>query len=87
MFVRNHVEAIVACDLFVAVSARFRVLYVFAVMEAGSRRVLHVDVTDHPTVLWTAHPFEGLDRSFRGGILGHVDREAAVKASKTLKML
>jgi hypothetical protein len=39
----------VACDFFVAVTARFHVLYVFMVMEVGSPRILHMNVTDHPT--------------------------------------
>ena len=42
-----------ACDFLVAVTARFRVLYVFVMMEIGSRRVLHYNVTAHPTAEWT----------------------------------
>jgi len=52
-FVRNHAEAIVACDLFVSVTATFRVLYVFVMMEIGNRRILHCNVTAHPTAEWT----------------------------------
>jgi putative transposase len=52
-FVRNHARAIVACDFVVAVTLRFRILYVFVVMEVGSRRILHVNVTAHPTSSWT----------------------------------
>jgi hypothetical protein len=40
-FVRNHAKAIVACDFFVVVTASFRLLYVFVVLEQGTRRVLH----------------------------------------------
>jgi putative transposase len=47
-FVRNHAQAIVACDFFVSVTSSFRVLYVFVAMEIGSRRILHRDVTGHP---------------------------------------
>jgi putative transposase len=36
-FLRNHAQNIVACDFFVAVTARFRILYVFVVLEIGSR--------------------------------------------------
>ena len=35
--VRNHAKAMVASDFFVAVTASFRVLYVFVVMEIGTR--------------------------------------------------
>ena len=52
-FVKNHAQGIVACDFLVAVTARFRVLYVFVLMEIGSRRVLHYNVTAHPTAEWT----------------------------------
>jgi len=34
-FVRNHARAILACDFFVVVTARFRILYVFVIMEGG----------------------------------------------------
>lgn len=54
VFVRSHAQAIVACDFFVTVTASFRVLYAFVVMEVGSRRILHINVSDHPTSAWTA---------------------------------
>jgi transposase InsO family protein len=52
-FVRNHAHAVVACDFFTAITARFRVLYVFVVLEVGTRRILHWNVTEHPTAEWT----------------------------------
>jgi transposase InsO family protein len=52
-FVRNHAKGIVACDFCVAVTATFRLLYVFVVIEHASRRLLHVNVTAHPTAEWT----------------------------------
>jgi putative transposase len=51
--VRNHAKEIVACDLCVVVTATFRFLYVFVTMEHATRRILHVNVTDHPTASWT----------------------------------
>ena len=56
-FVRNHANAIVACDFFVVVTASFRMLYVFATMELGTRRILHHNVTAHPTAGWTVQQF------------------------------
>jgi len=67
-FVRNHAQAIVACDFFTVVTASFRVLYVFVAMEVGSRRLLHVNVTDHPTAAWTLQQFRETlpgDHSYR----------------------
>jgi putative transposase len=52
-FVRNHARFIVACDFVVAVTLRFRILYAFVVMEVGSRKILHLNVTPHPTSSWT----------------------------------
>jgi putative transposase len=52
-FVRNHAQAIVACDFCVVVTATFRLLYVFVVMEHVTRRILHANVTAHPTAQWT----------------------------------
>jgi putative transposase len=52
-FVRNHAQAIVACDFCVAITATFHMLYVFVVIEHASRRLLHVNVTAHPTSEWT----------------------------------
>jgi len=56
-FVRNHAKGIVACDFFVSVNATFRIVYVFVAMEIGSRRVLHLNVTEHPTAEWTIQKF------------------------------
>ncbi len=52
-FVRNHAEAIVACDFFVTVTATFRLLYVLVMIEHGSRRLVHFNITQHPTAAWT----------------------------------
>jgi transposase InsO family protein len=54
-FVRNHAQVIVACDFCVVVTATFRLLYVFVVMEHATRRILHTNVTAHPTAPWTLH--------------------------------
>jgi putative transposase len=50
---RHHAQAIIACDFCLVVTATFRLLYVFVVMEHATRRVLHVNVTAHPTAQWT----------------------------------
>jgi len=47
----------VACDFLLAVTARFRVLYVLEVMEVGSRQILHFNVIAHPTASWTLQQF------------------------------
>ncbi len=52
-FLRNHAQAIIACDFFVAVTATFRLFYVFVLIHHGSRRLVHFNVTAHPTATWT----------------------------------
>src|SRR6266851_1862245 len=52
-FLKNHAKGILACDFFVAVTATFRMLYVFVVIEHGTRRLAHVNVTAHPSADWT----------------------------------
>lgn len=46
-----------AADFLVAITAGFRVLYVLVVMEVSSRRILHCNVTAHPTAEWTLQQF------------------------------
>ena len=43
-FVRNHAQSIVACDFLVVVTTRFRTLYVFLLVEVGTRRIVHCKV-------------------------------------------
>ena len=56
-FVRNHAQAILACDFFVTLTASFRVLYFFVVMEVRARRIPHFNATTHPTADWTLQQF------------------------------
>jgi hypothetical protein len=67
-FLRNHAEAILACDFFVTVTASFRLLYVFVLIHHGSRRLVHCDVTAHPTAAWTLQQLReaiGFERAYR----------------------
>ena len=56
-FVRNHARAMLACDFLVAVTATFRTIYIFIVMDIGTRQIVHWNVTAHPTAAWTAQQF------------------------------
>jgi transposase InsO family protein len=63
-FINNHAQAILACDFFVTVTANFRLLYVFVIMEIGIRRIVHINVTDHPISEWTLQQFrEAIQKS------------------------
>ena len=75
-FIRNHAEGIIACDFCVAVTATFRILYVFVVIEHGRRRLLHINVTAHPTAQWTLQQFrEAIPADHAYRVLIH-DRDA-----------
>ena len=52
-FLKSHARGILACDFFIAVTASFRMLYVFVVIEHGTRRLARVNVTTHPSAAWT----------------------------------
>jgi putative transposase len=55
--VRNHAGAMLACDFFVTITARFRALYAFVVLDVDTRRIVHWNVTEHPTTAWTVQQF------------------------------
>lgn len=53
-FLNNHVKDIVACDFFTVPTATFRVLFVFIILAHERRRIVHFNITEHPTAQWTA---------------------------------
>jgi hypothetical protein len=52
-FLENHVKQLVSIDFFTVPTIRFQVLYVFLVLAHDRRRILHFNVTAHPTAEWT----------------------------------
>jgi hypothetical protein len=52
-FLVNHAEQMASVDFFMVPTATFRVLFVFVVLSDARRRVLHFQVTEHPTQEWT----------------------------------
>ncbi len=65
-FLRNQAKAILACDFLVAVTVTFKMFYVFVVIEHGARRLLHFNLTQHPTAQWTLRQLREVV-SFRDG--------------------
>ena len=53
-FLENHMADLVSIDFFTVPTARFQVLFCLLVLSHNRRRVLHFNVTDHPTAEWTA---------------------------------
>ena len=54
VFLKNHIQEIVAVDFFVVPTVRKQVLFVFLLLAHERRRVLHFNVTANPTAAWTA---------------------------------
>ena len=56
-FIQNHAKEVWACDFLTQYTAFFAVVYVFVIMEVGSRRIVHVNVTRSPTLAWVKQQF------------------------------
>src|SRR5947199_1737474 len=53
-FLANHVRDLVSIDFFTVPTVGLRVLFVLVVLAHHRRRVVHFNVTEHPTAHWTA---------------------------------
>jgi len=51
-FLENHVQQLVSIDFFTVPTLRFQIVYVFLVLAHDRRRILHCNVTAHPTAEW-----------------------------------
>src|SRR5215471_8657539 len=87
-FLENHIQSMVSIDFFTVPTIRFQVLCVFLVLAHDRRRIVHFNVTRHPTAEWTvqqlreAFPFGQIPRYLlrdRDSIFGGDFREG-VKA-------
>jgi transposase InsO family protein len=53
-FLKNYAKDLLALDFFTVPTATFRVLFVLVMLTHGRRRLVHLNVTEHPTAEWTA---------------------------------
>ena len=53
-FLHNHLTDIAAIDMFVVATATFRLLYAVIVLGHDRGKIIHFDVTAHPTQHWLA---------------------------------
>jgi transposase InsO family protein len=51
-FLKNHLDSTVAVDFFAVPTLTCRILFVFVVLAHDRRRILHLNVTRHPTSAW-----------------------------------
>jgi hypothetical protein len=52
-FLETHVTDLVSIDFLVVPTVRFKVLFVLVILAHHRRRVVHFNVTEHPTAQWT----------------------------------
>src|SRR5256712_8714435 len=52
-FLANHAKDLIGLDFFTVPTATFRVLFVLVVLSHDRRRLVHFNVTEHPTADWT----------------------------------
>ncbi len=52
-FLDNHLTNIVAIDFFTVLTGTFRILFAFVVLRHDRRKVVHFNITAHPTAEWT----------------------------------
>jgi putative transposase len=52
-FLKNHAQDLIALDFFTVPTATFRVLFVLVVLSHVRRRLVHFNVTEHPSAEWT----------------------------------
>jgi putative transposase len=88
-FLRNHREAIAAMDFFTVPTINFGVLYCFFIISHDRRRILHSNITKHPTSLWVvqqlreAFPFDSAPRF----LIFDRDSKCAVEVPATVRPL
>jgi putative transposase len=52
-FLDNHIDDLVSMDFFTVPTATFRVLFVLIILAHDRRKIVHFNVTEHPTAEWT----------------------------------
>jgi putative transposase len=67
-FLQNHRELIVAFDFFTVPTVTFKLLYCFFVIEHGRRKILHCNVTRHPTAEWIGPKSTSAQAPWQNGI-------------------
>ena len=93
-FLGNHLAEMIAIDFAVVPTVNGQLLFVFVGLSLVRRRVLHVNVTIHPTAAWTAQqvveavPWGTTDRYVRrdrDGIYGAAFRRGLVARGDLLE--
>jgi hypothetical protein len=67
-FLANHASEIWACDLVQTYDLFFRTIFLFFIVEHRSRRVVHAEVTRHPTDEGVAQQVRNATPSAKGHV-------------------
>ena len=96
-FLKNHGDVISAMDFFIVPTIRFKILYVFFIIDHKRRVIRHFNVTSHPSALWViqqlrdAFPFDHTpkylimdrDKIFSPQVKGFFERQLGVDPKVT----
>jgi transposase InsO family protein len=52
-FLTHHVQELVSLDFFTVPTVTYKVLFVLVILAHKRRRVVHFNITEHPTTQWT----------------------------------
>jgi hypothetical protein len=80
-FLTNHVATLVSMDFFTVPTLTGRVLFALVLLSHQRRRIIHVNITEHPTAVWTAQHATD-DGSLSGG---HGASMAATRSRRHLR--
>ena len=53
-FLKNHMTNTVSIDFFTVPTVTFRIFFVIVILKNCCRKVIHFNLTEHPTAQWTA---------------------------------
>ncbi len=53
-FLRNHSKETISMDFFTVPTSNFKLLHVLVMIEHHRRKIIHFNVTEHPTSIWAA---------------------------------
>ena len=96
-FLKNHRDVISAMDFFVVPTVNFNILFVFFIIDHCRRKIIHFNVTNHPSAQWViqqlreAFPFDQIpkylimdrDKIFSLRVKGFLERQLGVTPKVT----
>ena len=96
-FLKNHRDVITAIDFFIVPTFNFNILFVFFIIDHSRRKIVHFNITNHPSALWViqqfrdAFPFDQIpkylimdrDKIFSSRVKGFLERQLGINPKVT----